>query len=288
MEVLYEENRDLLEPLMRFFGDRGRLPQDTELEAVTAIRDRFGSIRRAFRVILEVTRSERWDTIAEECKQDLVVYLALTKFSGRPKFTRMATPLQLDIKALFKNYTEACDNADSLLFSVGSRDVLATAMDEANVGNARPNALYIHRSEIPDLPPVLRVYEGCANAYIGDVEGSNVVKLHRHKPAITYMKYADFERIAHPVLQSSLRVELNTFDIKMRNFSDWDDPPILHEKDLLVGESNPLKRRFSRLTSQERHLGLLDNREVIGTKKRWEALLQSRGCQVKGHRLVRM
>ncbi len=33
-----------------------------------------------------------------------------------------------------------------------------------------PNALYVHRDALDSLEPLLRVYEGCARAYLGEVE----------------------------------------------------------------------------------------------------------------------
>ncbi len=38
-----------------------------------------------------------------------------------------------------------------------------------------PNALYIHSSALERLEPLLRVYEGCARAYLGEVEGANII-----------------------------------------------------------------------------------------------------------------
>jgi hypothetical protein len=39
------------------------------------------------------------------------------------------------------------------------------------VGRLPPTALYIHHSALEMLDPLLRVYEGCARAYLGTVDG---------------------------------------------------------------------------------------------------------------------
>jgi hypothetical protein len=40
-------------------------------------------------------------------------------------------------------------------------------------------ALYIHRSLLNALPPVLRAYVGCATTLFGDVAQADVIKLHK-------------------------------------------------------------------------------------------------------------
>ena len=40
---------------------------------------------------------------------------------------------------------------------------------------------------------LLRVYEGCARAYLGEVEGANLIKLHRHSGKVSYLVDPDFE-----------------------------------------------------------------------------------------------
>jgi hypothetical protein len=46
----------------------------------------FGSLKRAFKVILQATDAGEWDAIADKRRNDLLVYLALSHFGKRPKF----------------------------------------------------------------------------------------------------------------------------------------------------------------------------------------------------------
>ncbi|MCP4548491.1 MAG: hypothetical protein GY835_18705 [bacterium] len=41
------------------------------------------------------------------------------------------------------------------------------ACREAPVGKHTPTALYVHQSALTRLPPALRIYEGCARAFVG-------------------------------------------------------------------------------------------------------------------------
>lgn len=286
-EALFDDHQELLRPLMEFVADRGRLPADFEISISTELREVFGSVRKAFRVVSHVTGDEQWEQIKEARSRDFLVYLALSKFDKRPKFAHLPPEIQLDVKAFFGKYRQACNIADILLYSAGDGEMLGDAFEGAAVGRVTPLALYVHISALPVLAPLLRVYEGCARSYIGEVDGANVIKLHRTKPAITYMTYPEFESDPHPALTASTRIELKTFDLKMRDFRDWDDPPVLYRKDELVGDDFPHKKKFAALTRQEEKQGLLDVLELVRTKRSWERLLESRQLKIGGHRLTR-
>jgi len=74
----------MLAPLMAFVTERGRLPSPLEIANTEEILEEFGTLRRAFKVILQVTEQNEWDAIADKRRHDFLVYLALAKFNGRP------------------------------------------------------------------------------------------------------------------------------------------------------------------------------------------------------------
>ena len=55
------------------------------------------------------------------------------------------------------------------------------------------------------LEPLLRIYEGCGRAYLGEVEGANIIKIHRRSGKVSYLVYPDFENDPHPALLRSVR-----------------------------------------------------------------------------------
>jgi DNA phosphorothioation-associated putative methyltransferase len=95
--------------------------------------------------------------------------------------------------------------------------VSAEAVDEAcrrsTVGKLLPTALYVHRTALDALDPLLRVYEGCARAYLGTLDGANLIKLHRQSGKVSYLVYPDFETDPHPALQRSVKLSLRTREI---------------------------------------------------------------------------
>lgn len=286
--ILFERHKTLLEPLMDFFSSKGRLPAGPELIKFSEIQDSVGSLRQAFRIIVRVTGEDQWEQIRRQRSQDLLVYLALAKFARRPRFSEMSPDLQLDIKAFFRTFKKACDLADQLLFSVGNPDLISQECRKSPVGKLTPGSLYVHVSALPSLSPILRVYEGCARAYIGAVEGANIVKLKHRHPQVSYLAYPDFERDPHPALFGSLVVPLQTFRIQYREYAESPNPPVLHRKELFLASNHELRSKFERLTKQEEKYGLYERVDLIGTKQGWEETLKTRGVRVSGHKVMRL
>jgi DNA phosphorothioation-associated putative methyltransferase len=286
-EVAFEKHRVLLEPLMEFVASRGRLPDESELTCASTIRSELGGLTRAFAIIRRVTGTERWAQIREERSQDLLVYLALARFGGRPRFTELPLDLQLDVRAFFSAYNRSCGLADTLLFSAGNRDAVDGAVKISPVGKVTRDSLYVHVSAISQLPALLRVYEGCARSLIGTVEGANVIKLHRGSPRVSYLCYPKFEKEAHPALSASLLVDLQTLRVTYREYADSGNPPILHRKEEFLARDHPLRLKFARLTKQEERCRLYEESQAIGTRVGWETVLKDRGFRLAGHRVVK-
>jgi DNA phosphorothioation-associated putative methyltransferase len=217
-ERLYLEHRELLDDLAAFVSARGRLPAPEELERFAELERALGSLKRAFRLLQEATEAKAWDVAREARTQDTLVYLALAKFEGRPRFSELAPDLQLDVKAFFGSYSAACKSADAALFSLGRPDNLDEALRASPIGKLMPNALYVHVDAVAELPILLRLYEGCARGYVGRVPEANIVKLGRGEPKISYLSYPDFERDPHPALAASTSVHLQTFRVRERDY----------------------------------------------------------------------
>jgi DNA phosphorothioation-associated putative methyltransferase len=99
-DLLFEQHKPLFEPLIAFLTARGRLPDESELPEVPLICQAVGSLNRAFGIIRRVTGDEAWKRIRDERSQDLLMYLALSRFDGRPRFAQLPRDLQLDVRAL--------------------------------------------------------------------------------------------------------------------------------------------------------------------------------------------
>jgi len=271
---------------MDFVAQRGRLPKDGEL-ADTEICEAFGSVRRAFSVVRRVTGNERWDEIETERADDLLVYLALAHFGRRPRFSGLPSDMQFDVKSLFGSYSKACQQADELLFSAGLTETISEACANAGCGRLSDDSLYVHVSTLPSLPPILRVYEGCARNYVGHVEDANVIKMHRRKPKVSYLSYPNFDSDPHPSLTGALVVPLSNFDVKFWDYQDSPNPPVLHKKEQFVTADYPGRKKFERLTRQEEGWGLLSGDFGFWKREDWKEMLRMHGVKQRGHQLVR-
>ena len=284
----FEEYRDRLQPLMDFYTDRGRLPTVEELgaETLAPLQDTFGSIKRAFTVVLQATDAGEWEAIADKRRNDLLVYLALSHFGKRPKFKDLSPPVQADIKALFGSYQQACTAADLILMSLGRTERVEQRCRQSPVGQQRPNSLWVHVSALDQLDPLLRLYEGCASRTLGRPEEATVVKFHVQKPQITYLAFPTFDKDPHPALKTSMVISLRDLHVRYRDY-DQDNPPLLHQKDQLITEDYPNYAKFAKLSQQEQKWGLLDDVKAIFDRRGWEQCLAAHRAELRGHRVVR-
>jgi DNA phosphorothioation-associated putative methyltransferase len=286
-EVRFEENRELLEPFMAMIATLGRLPEADEFRHATEIEARFGSLNRAFSLVKRVTGGDEWETITRRRSEDLLVYLALGRFRRRPPISVLPIGLQRDIRAFFGSYANACRLADELLFKAGDADAVDEACKRSPIGKLLPNALYVHRDALESLDPLLRVYEGCARTYLGEIDGANLIKLHRESGKVSYLVYPDFESDPHPALRRSVKLSLRARTIDCFDYGNSANPPILHRKETFLLPDHPLHGKFARLSEQEEKHGLLTDTATIGTRDGWNARLKAAGFALKGHRLLR-
>ncbi|MCC5828561.1 MAG: DNA phosphorothioation-associated putative methyltransferase [Phycisphaeraceae bacterium] len=302
-DQLFEQHRDLLEPLMSFVAERGRLPRGLEGDQFREVAEAFGSLKQAMSVVRRVTGPEQWDSHREARRAELLLFLALSRFNetsaeaagasrsrrkiGRPRLSDLPEDLQHDMRDFFGTYRAACEKGDRVLFSAGNRDELEVAVATAPIGKKLPGALYVHIDALDQLPLLLRIYEGCARSYLGSVDGANVIKLNRIEPKVSYLAYPTFDREAHPALAWSMRVAMGWCDVKCRDFGESANPPILHRKETLLAPSDERYERFSILTRQEEKLCLLEEPATIGTRDGWERRLAEYKVEIRGHRVVK-
>ena len=287
---IYDENRELLHELMDFFSERGRVPFPGEVpDLESRINENARSYRRAWSVIEKVTPDIDWQEIIDDRADDLLVNIALLKLNRRPNFKKLPQEIQYDIRAFYGSYKSVVSEADQLLFSAGNLDFISNEADHSHIGKRLPTSLYIHRSALTELAPVLRVYEGCARWLSGDIEDATLIKLATDKAKVSYLSYPDFDNDPHPKLSSSTYVKLSALDVDYRDYSASENPPILHRKETFVAPHYPHYEKFERFTRQEERFSLYEgSTSEIGNQKGWEGRLAACGVELRGHRVVRV
>lgn len=288
---LWDAHRAGFEAVVGFWQDRGRLPNLGEVTSLgteaQALVETVGSVRAAAAWAKRVVDPEVLEVATARARNNLLVFIALEAFGGRPRLSDLPDDMIVDIKALFGSYKAACAGDDTLLFSLADGAALDAALRTLPFGKVLPDSVYVHASYIHLLPPLARIYEGAGRALVGAVDDANLVKLSRRDRRISYLSYPAFEKDPHPPLATSLRVDLRSFHVKWKDYRASANPPILHRKDTFVPEDHPTRAKFKRLSIQEERAGVLANPVAIGTRVGWESALQVAGVRLNGHRLIR-
>jgi DNA phosphorothioation-associated putative methyltransferase len=286
VELAWAENRELLERLLDFYLSRGRTPVAVDDSAlVQELEAAFRSVRAAWRLVNPLADANQLQLAEQKAAEDVLVWLALEAFAGRPRWSELPKDLQLDIKVQHGTFKEACSRADALLFQLGDEAALDHELRFLPFGKVLADAVYVHAEYLSDLPPLVRTYAGCGRALVGEVEDTTILKLSRRERRISYLSYPTFERDAHPALAASLRVDLRSFNVKWTDFRLSLNPPVLHRKELFVPEHHPTRAKFAALTQQEEAAGLLDDHTRIGTREGWSQALAAGRRTLRGHRL---
>ena len=276
----------ILQPLIDFLAERGRLPVGNEIENENEIKKEFRTLAWAFEFIKRSTNADEWHELIEKRRQDLLVYVALSRFQRRPQFTALPDELRADIKAFFGTYKQACDFGDKLLFSLGQPETIQTACRQSPIGKFVGNALYVHISALNNLNSILRIYEGCASRTFGQLEQTTIIKFRADKPKVSYLYYPDFDKDPHPALQSSMQANLSSLYVDFRDYSSSENPTILHRKETFVDRTYPNYLKFAKLTAQEEKYDLLTDPISIGTRRNWQQRLTEKKVQIKGHKVI--
>jgi hypothetical protein len=80
------------------------------------------------------------------------------------------------------------------------------------------------------LPPILRVYIGCATFVFGDVTSADLLKIHAESGKLSLMKYDDFEESPLPRLLERIKISLVNQHFEYYKYGDTYTPPYLYRK----------------------------------------------------------
>jgi len=232
---LLERHRELFDAFWNLCLELGRLPVNSEFEFSERIRAICGSQARALDVLTTFHGDEIFKQAAQVRCDDLLVYFALSLFGHRKPYVHMPAGLKRDIKSFFGKYTDGLDQAKELLFSVGRPDNIKEACEEfyKRVPKGKMDkghSLTIHREYLNDLPPVLRVYIGCAIQLYGDIENADLIKIHIHSGKVSLMRYDDFAGKPLPLLLERIKIKLREQVIDFFDYSGKFKPQPIYMK----------------------------------------------------------
>jgi DNA phosphorothioation-associated putative methyltransferase len=146
------------------------------------------------------------------------------------------------------------------------------------IGKKLPDAVYIHESAFSEVPEQLAVKIFCAlDQHKIEDSSWNIIKFFRKDYKVAFLNYPSFEEDSYPQLQQSQLVDFQKGSFRISNYSNSDNPPILHRKETFVSDDYPLKPLFKKITNEGEAIGLYEKTNRIGFKKNWDRLIRSKG-----------
>jgi len=218
-EKKYLTVKYLLEPLWQQTLALGRLPEKTEITQLVELTQGFGTVSKALHFMLEHQDESLLEQARLSRSNDLLTYFALQTFSKRQSYKHLDATLQKDIKAFFGDYKNAIATAEAVLFQIGKTELIAAACQQASEQGLgylnEEQALQLHTSAVEQLPTLLRIYIACATLLYGDLEQTDVIKIHSQSGKLSLMRYDDFENQPLPRLLERVKINLRaqTFDL---------------------------------------------------------------------------
>lgn len=264
-ELLFERHQELLEAFWSLMLQLGRLPEPDEYPQTGELREKIGSPKVALRIFIQKGGGEEVRRAAENRRRDLLVYVALANLRKRVPFGHLSQTLRWDIREFFGNYTRALEKGMELLYAAGDTGEIELACEELKVGWQDEQALYLHRSLLDELPPVLRAYVGCATALFGDVSQADIIKLHKSSGKATFLVYDDFEGKRLPELRQRIKVNLRTRWVQV--FDHTADGQLLYFKERFLSANHPFRAEMTAFSAKLQKLGLSEAALLGPTKK---------------------
>ncbi len=156
------------------------------------------------------------------------------------------------------------------------------------IGKLIGNARYLHINALGEITPELKDFVLLiANVLKIPQNNWNIIKLHTQQYRLSYLHYPHFYQDSYPALRQSITVNLENKTQKIASYSDTENVPILHRKELFISTSDKNHEDFVIITEEGEAAGLYENSRIIGFKKSWERIIKQKGYELVDGRLFR-
>ena len=252
----YAKHKEILDSFWATMLRFGRPPRAEEFPRDMEMRQTFGSPRKAERLFLARGGVELLDKARQSRRNGLLVYLALSNLRKPTPFRQLSLSLQCDMHNFFGDYQRALTCGRDLLFSAGDSEQIQKACQSTILGWQDARALYIHRSLLEKLPPVLQVYVGCAELLGGDANEVDLIKLHKTSGKVTFLIYRDFQSDLLPKLHQRIKINLRTLSVQV--FDHSNSGQVLFFKDKFLLPEDPFAKQVIPISAKLRKLGVTE------------------------------
>tara|TARA_R110001592_G_scaffold197769_4_gene445800 strand:+ start:12805 stop:14808 length:2004 start_codon:yes stop_codon:yes gene_type:complete len=207
--------------------------------------------------------AEEIEEIAKARQEDLILYFAIELFSQHKPYRQLPRRLQQDLKSFWGNYANAQIEARQLLFSIGDKEKIQEAAEEAaddGLGYILPdNQLQFHRSILKRLPLILRCYVACGTVLYGDVESADIIKIHINSGKLSLQFYENFDDPL-PIIQRRIKIDMRSQNVRIFDYDD-NDRQYLFMKSLYTPDDHP---EYDQQSKFDRQISKIDKFDFSG------------------------
>ncbi|MGR6832010.1 DNA phosphorothioation-associated putative methyltransferase [Aliivibrio wodanis] len=166
--------------------------------------------------------------------------------------------------------------------------IFQTLIKKIKIGKHLPDAIYLHKDTFSELPDTLMQFiPAVATALNIEDDHWHLVKLFKKDFRLSLLSYPDFYQDAYPPLKQSVNVDLSKLTHKVTDYTQSENPPILHRKETMLLPDSPYVEEFKAITAEGEAAGLYENTRIIGFKRSWENLINKKGYDLVDGRLFR-
>ncbi|BBL57506.1 DNA phosphorothioation-associated putative methyltransferase [Methylomonas koyamae] len=290
-EKKYLAYKHLLDPLWQKILELGRLPDKSEVDSLVELTEAFGTVNKAIRFTLDNNDEALFEQAQQSKIEDLITYFALQAFSKRKPYKHLEAGLQKDIKAFFGDYPNAIETAKSILFKISNAELIAAACQhstEQGLGYLdEGEALHLHTSMVQELPALLRIYIGCATILYGDIEQTDLIKIHIQSGKLSLMRYDDFEDQPIPRLLERVKINLREQTFDLYEYGEEFEPTYLYVKSRFINEEFPHYAEQLNFDEQLLALNLFDLSGYGPKPEEFRQTLARARWEIDGFELIR-
>lgn len=290
-EKKYQAYKHLIDPLWQQTLEFGRLPEKSEITPLIELTEAFGTVNKALRFMLDQVDASLLDQARQSRIDDLLTYFALQTFTRRKAYKNLEASLQKDIKAFFGDYKNAITMAQSVLFQICHAELIMSACQQAmeqGLGYLDDDsALYLHTRIVEQLPALLRIYIGCATVLYGDIDQTDLIKIHSQSGKLSLMRYDDFENQPLPCLLERVKINLREQTFDLYQYGEEYEPTYLYLKARYINEEFPHYAEQLNFDEQLQALNLFDLIGYGPKPDHFRQTLTSNRWVIDGFELVR-
>ena len=198
------------------------------------------SFRKAFNAASSLFSENDLRHAVKVKKEQLLLFLSMYFFSGRPKYKSFNRSLQKDIRLHFGSMTAAQDQAKELLYSLGNEKFIyedSHLATEEGLGDLRDGKFTFHTNNTNNLSLRLRGVLAIAERMAGKLDDVDVIRIHIETKKVTYLSLDNFKNSPLPRILKRSIVDFREHSVKTITHDEGGKVKTLYLKSKLMADN---------------------------------------------------